>query len=213
MKTLLAIRNFASELGVEDLPTLKSVVEFAKGLRPSMPVIRNVVLKLERFLSETPEFRKDDFLSFIDTVICDMEAKRRKVVEIGRVLLKDVKSVGVVSYSSNIMAVISENRWKIFAMESDEFAGRFGENVIRVSEEMIEEKIDVGLMGADAIVVGDTVRLVNGYPSARFVEAVRCKKIFVFAECEKLVRDDDYRLSESGLEILNVRSNMILLLV
>lgn len=205
-KTLLRMKSIISETG--DKTIIPEIINIAKSVRPSMPIIKNIVSKLEGLPSEKIQ-------DHIDTLIKNLEAKKKKIVDMGEIILSQFQNIGVVSFSSNINHILSKKQRKnLFALRSDNYAKMFGENVNFVDDWEIENKVEIGIMGADAIVVSDTkTYIVNGYPSENFVKSIKRKSILVFAESEKIVLQNLYSIEEQNLQLFEMKENIHLIIV
>lgn len=204
MKTLLKIKSIISE--TEDKTIIPEIINIAKSIRPSMPIIKNTISKLEGLPSEKIQ-------EHIDVLIKNLEAKKKKIADIGEIILSQFQNIGVVSFSSNISNILSKKQRKnLFALKSDKYADMFGENVKFVNEDEIENNIEIGIMGADAIIVSDRkIFIVNGSPSENFVKSIKRKSIFVFAESEKIILQ--YFLEEQNLQLFEKKENIHLVII
>lgn len=203
-KTLLSLQNIIPK--IQDKELIKEIINTAKSLRPSMPIIRNTVSRLEGLPPEKiPEC--------IDKLIGALELKRKKIVDIGTTIISQFQNIGVVSFSSNINEILLKNQGKnLFALKSDKYALMFGD-INFVGEQELEDKIEIGITGTDAIVVSDTkIYIVNGYPSETFIKSIKQKNVFIFGESEKIINQNLYSLEEN-LQMFEMKENIHLIIV
>ncbi|MCS7214414.1 MAG: hypothetical protein NZ927_09405 [Candidatus Calescibacterium sp.] len=211
-KTLLKIKELIPD--IENCNELKKVIQCAKSLRSSMPMIRNTVSKLEHFYEGQENFDRKELADHIDSIMLYLENKRKKIIEFGLSILTQHRNIGLVSFSSNIAEIVSRVSGKnFFALYGDDFAKMYRCELSFVRDELMEDKIDVGLMGADAVILSKNIYIVNGFPSERFAEAIKRKKIFVIAETEKIVSEDLEIQIEQSFDRFEMKENMYLVLV
>ena len=100
----------------------------------------------------------------------------------------------------------------LLALYYGKYAGRLaGKNeILFVREDEIGNIADVGIMGADAVVISNEGKfIINGFPSLKFCDALHKKPIFVFAEKEKITECDVE--IEEGFEKIKFSENMKLI--
>jgi methylthioribose-1-phosphate isomerase len=188
------------------------IISELKYVRPSMVIIRNYAEKLEFFLNDFHPNQdiKNKMESYISQLIEELLRKRREIVNKGVKILKDYKKIGVVSYSSILKEILESFTDKILvALHYDTYAKRLsGKNkILFVGEDELIENVEVGTMGADAILfLREGKFIINGYPSAKFCDILYEKPIFLFAEKEK-ISHSDVELEE-GFEKIKFTENI-----
>ncbi len=191
------------------------IISELKYVRPSMVIIRNYAQKLEFFLNDFHPNQdiKNKIKSYISQLIDELLTKRREIINKGIEILKDYGKIGVVSYSSILKEILdSFTDKRLVALFYDTYAKRLsGKNkILFVKEDELNENVDVGAMGADAILfLKEGNFIINGFPSSKFCQALHNKIIFVFAEKEKIT-DSDVPVEE-GFEKIKFSENMKLI--
>lgn len=186
-----------------------------KRVRPSMVIMRNYAEKIEKFLANFRETEniKSQIQDFIYQLIEEIREKRKKIVNQGIDIIRRYKKIAVVSYSSILKEILDNfSDKKILALYYDKYAERLaGKNeILFVREDEIGNIADVGIMGADAVVISNEGKfIINGFPSSKFCDALHKKPIFVFAEKEKIT-DCDVEIEE-GFEKVKFGENMKLI--
>jgi hypothetical protein len=215
--SLKKLLNFVSSQDKIYKSDIVPIVLELKYVRPSMVIIGNYAQKLEFFLNECSSNQdiKSKIEIYISQLIEELLRKRREIVNKGIDILKNYKRIGVVSYSSILKEILDNFTDKtLVALDYDTYAKRLsGKNkILFVMEDELNENIDVGAMGADAILfLKEGNFIINGYPSAKFCDLVHEKPIFVFAELEKISYSDVDL--EKGFEKIKFRENIKLISV
>lgn len=214
-KTVLRIKELVKIRYTENLIPKSDVLHLiscAKRIRPTMVIIKNSVLLLERkvlSLEKDEEITKEEFLSATEDVLREIKKQRKKIIQRGKEIIRDFKSIAVVSFSSSVKSLLdSYPEKRAFFLEYDNYAGRLREqNIFPVSEDELGKLAQAGIMGADAVVIspeGKVKKIINGVPSLRFVEILSSSgiPIFVLAEELKFTQDDISPQEEGFDEVL-----------
>lgn len=210
-KTLLRIREIVQETSGEKEKILKEdisrLLSYAKEIRPTMVIIRNSVLLLEKKILPYGEYiPKKEFISAVEKVLKEIKAQKEKVIQKAGELIWDFENIAVVSFSSSVKALLDlYPEKKAFFLECDHYArGLREKNIYPVSDEELEKAAQAGVMGADAVITspeGKVKKIINGFPSLKFVEILSSsgRPIFVLAEKLKFTKDD-ISPSEEGFD-------------
>lgn len=210
IKSLRRIYDFISSWNPDEDQILKLIREM-KNLRPSMVIISSYAEKIKTFLESSKDLK--NLKDFIASLIDEIEQKRKKLVEIGLEIIKPYSLIGVVSFSSilNEIIIASEGK-KFFALSEDNHAKRFKKNMIFVDGEQLKNSVEIGIMGADAVISKEKqIFILNGFPSKKFCDILKHKRIFVFAEKEKFISYDVE--VEDGFEKFSATDNIIFISV
>lgn len=210
IKSLRKIYDFISSQNPDKEHILKLIGEMKK-LRPSMVIISSYAEKIKIFLESNKDLQ--NLKDFIASLIDEIEQKRKKLVDIGLQIIKPYSLIGVVSFSSILNEIIiSSEAKKFFALSEDNHAKRFKKNIIFVDEEQLKNSVEIGIMGADAVISKEKeIFILNGFPSKKFCDALKDKKVFVFAEKEKFVSYDVE--VEDGFEKFRATDNIFFISV
>jgi len=257
-KLITRIKDFCQRGKHFSEDEILSLLSFAKSVRPTMVIVKNSVLLLESkvisYLNELDvssrrSISSEKIFVFADEVLRVIKKQKEEVIRKGIEIIRNFESIGVVSFSSSLKSILDLfPHKKIFFLKNDFYARRLKDvNAFPVSEEELPRTCEIGLMGADAIVISEKMasegvisnergedniskyvsvskgegasdegekiweyaragekgqaegkshfsarKIVNGFPSKRFVEILSSygRKIFVLAEKLKFTKDD-----------------------
>ncbi len=224
-KALLRIKEIAEEICAERGKISKvdvlHLISYAKKIRPTMVIIKNSVLLLERKILPYGEYiPKKEFISAVEEVLKEIKTQKEAVVQKAGELIRDFWNIAVVSFSSSVKTLLDlYPEKKAFFLEYDHYArGLREKNIYPVSDEELGKVVQAGVMGADAVIIsheGKAKKIINGFPSLKFVEILSSsgKPIFVLAEKLKFTQDD-ISPSEEGFDEVPIdkraRENIVL---